>query len=66
MRGNQLSGEVASWMLDLSLNYKSYVHQFSNSSAISCREKVNFQLDDDKVRFVIDQHAELDFMVLAH
>ena len=25
------------------------------------REQVNFQWDDDEVRFVLDQHAELDF-----
>jgi hypothetical protein len=28
---------------------------------ISWREQVNFQWDDDEVRFVLDQHAELDF-----
>jgi hypothetical protein len=35
--------------------------QFSNFSAISWREQVNFPRDDDAVRFVLDQHAELDF-----
>jgi len=36
--------------------------QFSNFSAISWREQVNFQYyDDGEVRFVLDQHAELDF-----
>jgi hypothetical protein len=30
-------------------------------TAISWREQVNFQWDDDEVRFVLDQHAELDF-----
>ena len=25
------------------------------------REQVNFLRDDDEVRFVLDQHAELDF-----
>ena len=35
--------------------------QFSNFSAISWREQVNFQWNDDTVRFVLDQHAaELD------
>jgi hypothetical protein len=34
--------------------------QFSNFSAISWGEQVNFQWDDE-VRFVLDQHAELDF-----
>jgi hypothetical protein len=35
--------------------------QFSNYSAISWREQANFRWDDDEVRFVLDQHAELDF-----
>ena len=30
-------------------------------SSILRREQVNFQWDDDEVRFVLDQHAELDF-----
>jgi hypothetical protein len=35
---------------------------FNTISAIwSWREQVNFQWDDDEVRFVLDQHAELDF-----
>ena len=34
--------------------------QFINASAISWREQVNFQWDDDVVRFVLNQHAELD------
>jgi hypothetical protein len=29
-------------------------------SAISWREQVNFQWNDDEFRFVLDQHAELD------
>jgi hypothetical protein len=28
---------------------------------MSWREQVNFQWDDDEVRFVLDQHAKLDF-----
>ena len=36
-------------------------HQLSNFSAISWREQVIFQWDDDEVHFVLDQHAELDF-----
>ena len=36
-------------------------HQFSNFSAISWREQVNFQWNDDEVSFVPDQHTELDF-----
>jgi hypothetical protein len=35
--------------------------QLSNFSAISWREQVNFQWDDDEVHLVLDQHAELDF-----
>jgi hypothetical protein len=35
--------------------------QFRNFSAISWRELVNFQWDDDEVCFVLNQHAELDF-----
>ena len=35
--------------------------QFSNFSAISWREQVNFQRDDDEILFVLHQHAELDF-----
>jgi hypothetical protein len=33
----------------------------NNCSAVSWREQVNFQWDDDEVRFVLDHHAELDF-----
>ena len=38
----------------------------ANFSARSWREQVNFQWDDHEVRFVLDQHAELDFFALAH
>jgi hypothetical protein len=31
---------------------------FSNFSAISWREQINFQWDDDEVRFVLDKHVE--------
>ena len=27
-----------------------------------CRKQVNFQEDDDEVRFVLDQHAYFDFL----
>ena len=42
--------------------------QFSNFSAtcISWREQVNCQWEHVQVHFVLDQHAELDFIVLAH
>ena len=32
-------------------------------SYVSWQEQVNFQWDDDEVRFVLDQHAELDFYI---
>ena len=35
--------------------------QLSNFSAISWQEQINFQWNDDKVPFVLDQHTELDF-----
>ena len=38
----------------------------ANFSVISWQEQVNFQWDDDEVGFVLDQHAELDFLVLVH
>jgi len=31
--------------------------QLRNFSAMSWREQVNFQCDDDEVRFVLDHHA---------
>ena len=37
----------------------------SNFSAKSWRE-VTFSWDDDEVRFVLDQHIELDLIMLAH
>jgi hypothetical protein len=37
------------------------LRQLSNFSAISWWEQVNFQWDDDEDRFVLNQHAELDF-----
>ena len=33
---------------------------------VSRRDQVNFQWDNDEFRFVLDQHAELDCLVLAH
>jgi hypothetical protein len=38
--------------------------QFSNSSAVSWREQVNFQWDDDEVCFVLDQQLSWNFIVL--
>ena len=35
--------------------------QFSNFSAISWREQVNFQCDVDEICFVLEKHAKLDF-----
>jgi hypothetical protein len=37
-----------------------YGNGVSANSAISWREQVNFQWEYDEVRFVLDQHAELD------
>ena len=34
-------------------------------SYVSCQEQVNFQWDDDEVRFVLDQHVELDFYIAS-
>ena len=45
---------MSEWMTDCCLTP---TQQFSD---ISWREQVNFQWDDDEVRFVLDQHA-LDF-----
>ena len=42
---------VSEWLIAL--------HQFSNFSAISWREQVNFQWNDDEDSFVLDQHDEL-------
>jgi hypothetical protein len=33
----------------------------ANFAAISWREQVNFQKDDNEIHFALDQHAELDF-----
>ena len=42
-------------------NKSEWVIVVYNFSAISSQEQVNFQWDDDEVRFVLDQHAYLDF-----
>ena len=39
--------------------------QMSNLSATLRREHVTFQWDDDDVRFVLDQHAPLDFYIAS-
>ena len=50
---------LVDWLIDWLL--------FNANSAISWREQVNFQWDDDEFRFVLDQHTEVDFLlVLAH
>ena len=43
-----------------------FLAQTQQFPAISWREQVNFQRDDDEARFVLDQHALLDILVLAH
>ena len=47
--------DMIDWLTDCCLTL---IQQFS---AISWREQVNFQCDDDEVHFVLDQLAELDF-----
>jgi hypothetical protein len=44
-------------------DYKIGICCFSTKhfSAISWWEQVKFQWNDDEIRFVLDQHAELDF-----
>ena len=37
------------------------LRQLIKFSAISWREQNTFQWDDDEIRFVLAQHAELDF-----
>jgi hypothetical protein len=39
----------------------SYFIEWVSDWCISWREQVNFQWDDDEVRFLLHQHAELDF-----
>jgi hypothetical protein len=51
--------QVSEWVI-------AALHQLCNYSSISWREQVNFQWDNDDVRFDLNQHAELDFIVLAH
>ena len=48
--------------IGLNLQYLVVKCQFSNCS---WQEQVNFQWDDDEVRFVLDQHAKLDFFYNA-
>jgi hypothetical protein len=50
-----LSEWVSEWVSDCCLTPTQ-----QNFSAISWREQVNFQCDDDRVCVVLDQHAELD------
>ena len=45
---------VSEWLL---FNANSTIFQLCQS----WQEQVNFQWDDDEIRFVLDQHAELDF-----
>ena len=50
---------------DLNIKWVSHccLRQFSYFSAISWWEQVNFQWDDDEFCIVLDQHAEIDFIV---
>jgi hypothetical protein len=54
--GGILASVLASSVVDHGFEPRS-----DQTSAISWREQVNFQSDDDEVRFVLDQHAKLDF-----
>ena len=56
---------------DCICSYKSNYHTITATTAptFQWREQVNFQRDDDEVRFVLDQHAYMCswiFIVLAH
>ena len=55
---SQIFTRVSEWLL--------FCGQFSNFSAISWREKVNFQWDDDEVCPVLDQLLSWIYIVLAH
>ena len=53
------NGSINSWWVRVNNCCLAPTQHFC--SAISWREHVSFQSDDDEVRFVLDQHAELDF-----
>jgi hypothetical protein len=68
-----LSNEIQQYKYKLTSPTTSFIECVSDFfcltpifSAISWRDQVNFQWDDDEVRIVIDQRAELDLLVLAH
>jgi hypothetical protein len=52
------STTIAFPTVSIALVYRLIINQ---TCAILWREQVKFQWDDDEVRFVLDQHAELDF-----
>ena len=66
---NFIQTEEYMWKISYTLfvlSYKSFgvsewvivfKRQISNFSPISWREQINFQWDDDEVRFVLDQNA---------
>jgi hypothetical protein len=57
-------GEVLTKLTDMSEWVSEWVSEWlllQQFSAISWWEQVNFQWDDDEVRFVLDQYAEFDF-----
>jgi hypothetical protein len=60
--GGLMVSVLASSAVDCGFEPKTIVawHQLSNCSAISWREQVNFQWNDDEVHFVPDQHPLLD------
>ena len=52
----------SNWELQVS----EWLFIIANFSAISRREQVHIQWNDDDVRFVLDQHAEFDFYSAVH
>jgi hypothetical protein len=69
MHINRICGVMVSVLASGAMGVSEWVivveRQSSNISAISWREQVNFQWDDDEVRFVLDQHAEYDFYIAS-
>jgi hypothetical protein len=55
------NGDTLSFDTYITCNLVSAWLLFNANSAIFQLEQVNFQWDDDEIRFVLDQHAALDF-----
>jgi hypothetical protein len=52
------SSKICYVLLSSFMTFHLFNKKFSNFSAISLPEQVNFQRNDDEVRFVLDQHAD--------